>query len=397
VIVGAIKSAQLPFSSWLPRAMEGPTTSSAIFYGSLSVHIGLFLLLRISPLWMDVWSIRIVIIVLGISTSFVGNYIARVQSSIKTQIAYSSIAQIGLMFVETGLGLHTLVLFHFAGNAFLRTYQLLVSPSVLNYLIHDQYFHFEKPKDKIYSGFLGKFRTSIFLLSIKEWNLDTFQFRFLWSPFKTIGKSLQFLRHKLFYIIIGLFFLFGLSEVVSGFKLVQNNHESFVIVYALVGVVLILLAFTERAAAKRAWIFLVSSQLYFALAIAFNEQFELSQVLIYLSGDIVCAIVGYLCLNRIEKTEGKADLGQFYGHIYEHPRLGTAFLLSCLGLVGFPITPAFIGVDLLISHIHTDQLFLILIVAIGFIFMEIAALRMYSRIFLGQHVKQYHEIAFRNS
>jgi NADH:ubiquinone oxidoreductase subunit 5 (subunit L)/multisubunit Na+/H+ antiporter MnhA subunit len=49
VVAASTKSAQLPFSSWLPRAMEGPTTSSAIFYGSLSVHLGVFLLIRTYP------------------------------------------------------------------------------------------------------------------------------------------------------------------------------------------------------------------------------------------------------------------------------------------------------------------------------------------------------------
>ena len=50
-LAAAAKSAQIPFSSWLPRAMEGPTPSSAIFYGSLSVHLGVFLMLRTFPFW----------------------------------------------------------------------------------------------------------------------------------------------------------------------------------------------------------------------------------------------------------------------------------------------------------------------------------------------------------
>ncbi|MBK9486806.1 MAG: hypothetical protein IPO01_16985 [Chitinophagaceae bacterium] len=53
ILPAAVKSAQFPFTSWLPRAMEGPTSSSAIFYGSLSVHIGVFLLLRTHPFWED--------------------------------------------------------------------------------------------------------------------------------------------------------------------------------------------------------------------------------------------------------------------------------------------------------------------------------------------------------
>ena len=149
VLAAIIKSAQFPFTSWLPRAMEGPTASSAIFYGSLSVHIGAFVLLRTFPFWQDMLWVKLVIITIGVLTGIIGTLIARVQPTVKTQIAYSSAAQIGIIFIEIALGFHVLALIHFAGNAFLRTYQLLVSPSVLNYLVHHQYFHYHQPKQKM--------------------------------------------------------------------------------------------------------------------------------------------------------------------------------------------------------------------------------------------------------
>ena len=65
LLAAAVKSGQLPFSSWVPRAMEGPTPSSAIFYGSLSVHLGAFLLLRTFPFWENLTSIVITVIFLG--------------------------------------------------------------------------------------------------------------------------------------------------------------------------------------------------------------------------------------------------------------------------------------------------------------------------------------------
>ena len=196
ILPAAIKSAQFPFTTWLPRAMEGPTSSSAIFYGSLSVHIGVFLLLRTHPFWEDMLWAKIMIIVIGAVTAIAATLIARVQPTVKTQIAYSSAAQIGLMFIEVAIGWHWLVLVHFAGNAFLRTYQLLVSPSVLNYLVHHQYFHYTKPQQKPVS----KLKASLYMLGIKEWNLDSMMFTYLWSPFKWLGKQLQFLQSK---IIIG--------------------------------------------------------------------------------------------------------------------------------------------------------------------------------------------------
>ncbi|MBC7904253.1 MAG: hypothetical protein H7Y27_12560, partial [Gemmatimonadaceae bacterium] len=186
LIAAAAKSAQFPFSSWLPRAMEGPTSSSAIFYGSLSVHIGVFLLLRTFPFWENMTGIRIAIGIVGITTSIIAAYITRVQSTVKTQIAYASVVQIGLIFVEIALGLHLLALVHFSANAFLRTWQLLVSPSVLSYLVHNQFYHFDPsaPK-KVNTGF-RKISNSLYILSVKEWNLDAMLFRYLWSPFKEI-------------------------------------------------------------------------------------------------------------------------------------------------------------------------------------------------------------------
>ena len=103
------------------------------FYCCVHIHSGRICL----------WA-KIAIIVIGALTGIIATLIARVQPTVKTQIAYSSAAQIGIMFIEIALGFHWLVLIHFAGNAFLRTYQLLVSPSVLNYLVHHQYFHYHR-------------------------------------------------------------------------------------------------------------------------------------------------------------------------------------------------------------------------------------------------------------
>jgi NADH:ubiquinone oxidoreductase subunit 5 (subunit L)/multisubunit Na+/H+ antiporter MnhA subunit len=166
VIAAAAKSAMLPFSSWLPRAMEGPTTSSAVFYGSLSVHLGAFLLIRTYPFWENIVLIKALLIMIGLATSLIAASIARVQSTVKTQIAYSSIAQIGLIFIEAALGFHVLALIHFTGNAFLRTYQLLVSPSVLSYEIHDMVFNYKPRTQSNSSGLLQKIKAGLYMLSM---------------------------------------------------------------------------------------------------------------------------------------------------------------------------------------------------------------------------------------
>jgi NADH-quinone oxidoreductase subunit L len=397
LVVALVKSAQLPFSSWLPRAMEGPTTSSAIFYGSLSVHMGVFLMLRTAPLWEGNWVFQTVVASFGLATSVIATFISRVQSGVKTQIAYSSIAQIGLMFVEVALGWYSLALVHFMGNAFLRTYQLLVSPSVLNYLVHDQIFNFAQPTHPNPNTFWGKMQLTLYILSIKEWNLDTFLYRFLWHPLKKAGNALGFVSSKK--VIFGFvpLFLLGLFLVYNQ-QIIPLSIEHFLPeVFAAFGLVLILKSFTERGDARIGWSLIVLNQLFTSLSVGFNEQFDFSQVHIFLSGILASGIGGFLILNYLLGKNESVSLNQFHGHSYEHPRLTTVFLIACLGLSGFPITPTFIGEDLLIGHIHENQIPLLVLTVLNFILDGLAIYRIYARVFLGQHDKTYHEIAYRSS
>jgi NADH-quinone oxidoreductase subunit L len=397
VIAAAIKSAQMPFSTWLPRAMEGPTTSSAVFYGSLSVHIGVFLLLRTSALWENNVFIQILIIAIGLCTSVIATTIARVQPTVKTQIAYASITQIGLMFIEIGLGFHTLALVHFAGNAFLRTYQLLVSPSVLSYLTHDMFFNF-KPQKAVFDGsFLNKIRNSLYMLGIKEWHFDGFLRRVLWSPFKWVGTKLGFMRNNISLVLSGLLLAVGIAALLTESEIPADFHAYITLFFSVLALFLILKAFTERGDARRAWMMLQFSQFFIAVSVLFNEHFEWLEIGLYLSGSIVAAAVGYYALNKIKAIDGNIDLDQYHGYSYEQPRWGFIFLLSGLGVLGFPITPTFIGIDLMFTHIHANQITLIIVMALNFLFLELSILRIYSRVFLGQHKKVYHPIAYKSS
>jgi len=126
------KSAQVPFSGWMPRAMEGPTPSSAIFYGAISVHVGAYLLLRAQPLLAASPIASAAVIAIGSITAVHGTMVARVCTDAKTSLAYSSISQLGLIFVEIGCGLSWLALVHIAGHAIVRTLQFLKAPSALH-------------------------------------------------------------------------------------------------------------------------------------------------------------------------------------------------------------------------------------------------------------------------
>ena len=216
VLAAMAKSALFPFSPWLPRAMEGPTPSSAIFYGSLSVHMGVFLLLRTMPFWEHIWQVRVLIAVVGLLSSALAAPTARVQSNIKAQVAYASIAQIGLIFVELALGLDWLALLHFAGNAFLRTYQLLVSPSVVTYLIREQSYSFVPRQRSVEDSFPRRIETTLYVLGLKEWSLEPFLYRWFWSPMKRLGMGFEFLtvqRVRLFIVpVLGMALFLSLNR-----------------------------------------------------------------------------------------------------------------------------------------------------------------------------------------
>ncbi len=396
LITAAAKSAQLPFSSWLPRAMEGPTPSSAIFYGSLSVHMGVFLLLRTFELWEHQVSVRIIIALLGLVTSFITSGIARVQSSVKSQIAYASISQIGLIFIELAAGFETLALFHFAGNAFLRTYQLLVSPSVVSYLIREQFYNFI-PRTETYEKYIPKkIRYSFYMLCLKEWNLDTLMYN-LWVPLKKMGRNFGFttVKSALLFFIPG--YLIGLICLYYEDLIPNQIDEYLPAFFSLIGFVMVLKSYAERKNVLMSWILIIMNHFWIALAISFNEHFKYDQNVLYLSGIVVAGIIGYLCILRLQSFEKNVDLNQFNGHIYEHPKIAFMFLLSCLGLTGFPITPTFIGEDVIFSHIHEDQVALAYFTASSLIIDGISVVRIYARVFLGPHIKTYHQTAYKSS
>lgn len=397
LIAAAAKSAQLPFSSWLPRAMEGPTPSSAIFYGSLSVHMGVYLMLRTFPFWEHQTSVKILIALLGISTALVATGIARVQSSVKSQIAYASIAQIGLIFVEMAFGLKNLALIHFAGNAFLRTYQLLVSPSVVSYLIREQFYQFSPQEKSVEHYFPEKIRNTLYILCLKEWNLDATLHQVLWKPLKWMGNRLHFFNLKIMIAVILPFYLAGIAGYFYMDQIPKNLLTFLPGVFAFIGLLLVFKAFTERKSARMSWLMVVINHFWIALAVMYNSHFDFSHVLIYLSGIMVAGIVGYVVLQNIKKLEGSNRLYRFHGHSYEHPVLALVFLLAALGLSGFPISPTFVGEDLIFSHIREDQFVLSALIAMCFIVDSLAIIRIYARVFLGPHIKSYHEVAYRSS
>ena len=180
------KSAMVPFSGWLPRAMEGPTPSSAIFYGALSVHLGAFLLLRFSPLLEQSTALRVLIVVVGLSTAWFATFAGSVQTDIKSALSFASLSQVGLIFAEIGLGFRYIALVHILGHGCLRTLQFLRAPTLLyDYRTMEDAIGERLPK---FSGaWLSRaeesVRTWYYRLAMERGYLDSFLKNYMVHPF----------------------------------------------------------------------------------------------------------------------------------------------------------------------------------------------------------------------
>lgn len=398
LVAAAAKSAQFPYSSWLPRAMEGPTPSSAIFYGSLSVHFGVFLLLRTYPFWEEQTSVRILIGVCGLVTAFVAHFIARIQSTVKTQIAYASIAQIGLMFIEISLGLQTIALIHFCGNAFLRTYQLLISPSAVSYAIREQLYKGTREKTNGAARLLRKLESTVYVLSLKEWGMDFILNRYVFNTMKQIGKRVPFLNQRNYVLLLSAGVVFGLLIYFLKFLFPPLWYGALTYIFIGVGLLLVFRSFSERHSPLLAWWAIVCNHIFVGIAVSFNEWFDTFHLILFFSGFLSCGVLGALILMRIRKVEhGNFSLNKYYGHVHEHKNLAAFFLFMCMALMGFPITPSFIGEDLILGHVHSYQWLLAFFYAVSYIMTGIALIRIYARIFLGPHVKTYHPVALQTA
>ncbi len=163
------KSAQLPFSGWLPRAMEGPTPSSALFYGGVSVHAGLYLLLRVWPMLEAAPAVEFVGVAIGLSTAVYATLVARTNSDAKGTLAHATLAQVGLMLAEICAGYRELALLHLTGHALLRVWQYLRAPNA----IHDAH---RIGHEHVVPSFLSSSRPHLakrlYAAALHRWRLD---------------------------------------------------------------------------------------------------------------------------------------------------------------------------------------------------------------------------------
>jgi NADH-quinone oxidoreductase subunit L len=183
VIWGALaKSGQLPFSSWLPAAMEGPTPSSAIFYGALSVHLGPFLLLRFYDYFHHFPILLWLIGIIGATTAIYASAVGRTRSDAKTMLAYATISQVGVIWVEIALGYTQFALFHVLAHASMRTWQFLRSSSLIQDFVENPVVqqHHRVHRSTSFEKYVPKaLRKRIFIHALHGFHLDYFNLKII--------------------------------------------------------------------------------------------------------------------------------------------------------------------------------------------------------------------------
>ena len=132
------KSAQIPLYTWLPDAMAGPTPVSALIHAATMVTAGIFMITRLNFLFDLAPAIQDIIAVIGAVTALVAATIGLVQNDIKKVLAYSTVSQLGLMFLALGLGAYEIAVFHVITHAFFKACLFLGSGSVIHALHHEQ-------------------------------------------------------------------------------------------------------------------------------------------------------------------------------------------------------------------------------------------------------------------
>ncbi len=170
MFIGATgKSAQIPLFVWLPDAMAGPTSVSALIHAATMVTSGIYLISRMSPMFVMSPEVMMIIAVIGALTAIVAATIALTQNDIKRVLAYSTVSQLGYMFLALGSGAFIAAMFHVVTHAFFKALLFLGSGSVIHTMEHVEHelheegkdVHFD-PQDMRYMGGLKEYMPSTY-------------------------------------------------------------------------------------------------------------------------------------------------------------------------------------------------------------------------------------------
>lgn len=194
LLAAIAKSAQIPFAPWISRALEGPTPSSAIFYGALMVHAGVYLMIRLQPVLEHSPIIMNALAFIGLLTALYGFFSNLVQTDVKSNLIFSTTAQVGLMFFSCGMGWFELASWHLVLHAIWRAYQFLHAPAIMHLMVSNT-----RPVKSL----LNK-QSWLYTASLQRFWLDPIADWMLVKPIKRIAHDTERFDEKVINHIVGL-------------------------------------------------------------------------------------------------------------------------------------------------------------------------------------------------
>jgi NADH:ubiquinone oxidoreductase subunit 4 (subunit M) len=212
----------------------------------------------------------------------------------------------------------------------------------------------------------------------------------VFKPVKQLGHKLAFLNGRNTVLILLPIYTLGWGVWWIEDQIPAAMQHALPAVFAALAMLMVFRAFMEQKSPGVAWILVVMSHLWVALAVSLNEHFGMDHVGWYLSGIGGGAVLGGWVLVQIKKRPlTRYSLDTYQGQVIHEPLLHGLFIPALLSVMGFPISLSFIGEDLIFSHIHDDQLILATLNAVTFVFGGIALVRLYARLFLGPDARAH--------
>jgi NADH:ubiquinone oxidoreductase subunit 5 (subunit L)/multisubunit Na+/H+ antiporter MnhA subunit len=194
LLAAVIKSAQLPFTAWISRALEGPTPSSAIFYGAVMVHAGVYLVIRLEPVLLHVPGVMVALAITGALTALYGWLAGLAQTDVKSSLIFATTTQVGLMFFACGLGWFELAAWHMGLHTIWRAYQFLLAPA---------YMHLVSGKAKSVPAWLAS-RQWLYTAVLQRFWLDQLTTAAVVRPARAIGRDMRDLDDNVLAHLVGM-------------------------------------------------------------------------------------------------------------------------------------------------------------------------------------------------
>ncbi len=347
-----VKSAQLPFSGWLQRALEGPTPSSAIFYGGISTHLGPMLLVKLYPFLQQLLWVKVTLVVGGFATACYATVIARTRSDVKGQLAYATIAQLGVIFAEVGFGWLQMVVIHTLVHCAARTFQFLKSPSGLQEYLQ---LRFEERATAL-SG-----RRFWYYLARSHFLLD---------------RLIELVRRGAVYALapVAIYFLV---------LIIQEPQSAIGLGSMAVSLFFAIASFRQRDIASFLFSISASCMLLLLCSVFFVEA-SLLPATFYLLASTTVSLVGMAtCLQVFRKRYGFQRIDHSQGLYFLAPHVAYVFLFFVLCLSNIPLSLAYLGEDVILYELFKRYFFVGFLAAGIFSLISLSAFAFYNRVFVG--------------